>query len=131
MTISISFEAEPLAVKVDAFALVDDLARTMTDHYKRSLRSGQNPAGGGQPRNKDGSPKGRGDGSIYREWPAPEVSGTKLRAEASTGPDGSRPYKWTVEALEKLGASVVTTKGRAGALIDAAISRAADAMVSS
>lgn len=46
----VTVEAEPLNVKVDALALIQDIAATIVPHYKSQFIAGNKPEGGARPR---------------------------------------------------------------------------------
>jgi hypothetical protein len=81
------------------------------------------------PTNKKGQPLGLGDGTIPNNWWATAPSGSAQLAGFSTGPYQEGGYFYPVRALVERGASPVSAEGRAGDLIDAVISDAADKAV--
>ena len=125
----IEVEADELDVHVDAFALAEELAVTLGEHYASQLLRGDRPEGGALPANAKGEPLGRGDGTIAENWWVEHAKGTDRLASSSTGPHQEGGYFYAVRAMVKRGASPVSDEGLAGAKIEAVIERHADETV--
>jgi hypothetical protein len=127
--VSITIEAEPMAIEVDALSLAGDLSEALTQHYVSSLLSGMRPDRGPLPLNAQGKPYGLGSGTIAKQWGRSPAQGTKTLAQASSWPFQEGGYIDAVIYLEGQGSSLVSTEGKAGELIDMVVSAHADRMV--
>ena len=125
----VDMDIEPLDIAADAAELIQDLAEVMPEHYAAQLLRGQRPEGGAMPVNKKGQPLGLGSGTIATQWWTTAAAGTPKLASFSTGPFQEGGYHYAVRALVERGASPVSAEGKAGALIDEALERAADRAV--
>ena len=129
MSFRIEVTIDPLGVEVDALQLIAELAEQLPQHYIDSFRRGQRPEGGAMPLNKRGKPIGVGSGTIANNWVTTPPSGGKLLASFETGPYTDGGYFYPIRRLVELGSNPVSAEGLAGALINAAVSRAADRAV--
>ena len=125
----IEIEADPLDVEVNALELAADLAEVMPGYYARQLLRGQRPEGGALPANKSGQPIGVGSGTLATQWWTSTPTGTPTLASFSTGPFQEGGYFYAVRSMVEKGASPVSAEGKAGALIDEVVARAADRAV--
>jgi hypothetical protein len=125
----IDVEADDLDVSVDALALVEALAASMPQYYAAAMLRGRTPDGGAMPTNKAGKPLGLGDGTIPNNWWTTSPGGSPQLAGFSTGPYQEGGYFYPVRSLVERGASPVGAEGKAGDLIDAIVSKAADKAV--
>jgi hypothetical protein len=117
---------ETFALDIDARATTADLQGAHVMHAKRSLLGGRKASGGALPPNKAGKPLGQGDGSIATLWEVSQVSGDRVRAEATSAPGQQGGLYYAVQTMLEADANPASIEGEAAVVIDRVVNEHAD-----
>jgi hypothetical protein len=98
-----------LAPRIDEQRTAEAVNRAHAEHCKRALLAGRRAEGGALPRNDQGKPRGRGDGTIAHRW---------VINKTSHAPYQEGGYYYAVRSLGRHDIDLVSTAGEAGKVID-------------
>ena len=113
MGVKVTVVASSLSYEINPQEMADTLAEGMRDFYASQLDRGLQPDGSALPRNQEGLPLGRGNGSIVRGWQWRSIGESSTIGRAVTEPDQSGKMGIVVLALLRRGVKFQGVQGAA------------------
>jgi hypothetical protein len=113
VSVKITVVASSLSYEIDPQAMADALAGGMRDFYAGQLDKGLQPDGSALPRNQEGQPLGRGNGSIVRGWTWRSIGQSSKVGRAETAPDQSGKMGIVIRSLRRRGVQFQGVNGAA------------------